>query len=88
MAPGKSNGKTTVSFTPINDTDAAVILFARLLLSADAAYASVEISSKPTANMTCSGSVCTPAAKAVLNVNDLAGMLAGGDDGEVVLYEN
>jgi len=47
---------------------------------ASTARASVEISTKPTKNMTCSGGVCTATAKnAVLNVNDLIGMLASGD---------
>ena len=47
---------------------------------ASTARASVEISTKPTKNMSCSGGVCTPTAKnAVLNVSDLAGMLASGD---------
>jgi len=44
------------------------------------AHAAVIVSSAATKNMDCSGGVCTPtAAKAVLNVNDLAGMLASGD---------
>lgn len=42
--------------------------------------AAVEISSKPTQNMSCSAGVCTPTAKqAVLNVTDLANLLAGAD---------
>lgn len=42
--------------------------------------AAVVISKKPTENMTCSGGVCSPtAANAILNVNDLAGMLAASD---------
>ena len=50
------------------------------LLATTSAQASVEISSKPTRNMNCSGGVCTPtAAKAVLNVADLLDMLASGD---------
>jgi hypothetical protein len=58
----------------------AAALFAGLLPLANAASAAVEISTNPTANMTCSGGVCAPTAKkAVLNVNDLAGMLASGD---------
>ena len=45
-----------------------------------AAWASVKISKKPTQNMSCSGGVCSPTAKkAVLNVNDLAQLLAGGN---------
>ena len=53
---------------------------ASVLFAATAANATVEISKKPTSNMTCSGGVCTPTAKdAVLNVSDLATMLSGGD---------
>jgi The GLUG motif len=49
-------------------------------LAAASANAAVEISAGPTANMTCSAGVCTPTAKqAVLNVSDLASMLASGD---------
>jgi hypothetical protein len=45
-----------------------------------ASQAAVEISAKPTQNMSCTAGVCSPTAKkAVLNVIDLAGMLAGGD---------
>ena len=51
-----------------------------ILFAAPSANAAVEISSKPTQNMSCTGGVCTPTAKkAVLNVSDLATMLAGGD---------
>src|SRR5690242_9662423 len=51
-----------------------------LLAAAGAARADVMISSKATANMSCVSGVCSPtAAKAVLNVTDLANMLAGGD---------
>jgi len=51
-----------------------------ILFAAPSANAAVEISSKPTANMSCTGGVCTPTAKkAVLNVSDLATMLASGD---------
>lgn len=50
-----------------------------LLLGASA-QATVVISKKPTQNMTCSGGVCSPtAADAVLNVDDLANMLAASD---------
>jgi len=42
--------------------------------------ANVVISAKPTQNMTCAGSECSPTAKrAVLNVGELATMLAAGD---------
>ena len=45
-----------------------------------ASQAAVEISAKPTSNMACSGGVCKPTAKkAVLNVNDLAQMLASAN---------
>jgi hypothetical protein len=56
-------------------------LFAAMLVAAaTSARASVEISSKPTHNMSCVGGVCTPTAKnATLNVDDLAGMLSTGD---------
>src|SRR6476646_5742895 len=44
------------------------------------AHAAVEISTKPTRNMSCSAGLCSPtAAKAVLNVTDLTNMLASGD---------
>jgi hypothetical protein len=50
------------------------------LQTASTAQAAVEISSKPTQNMTCTGGICSPTAKkAVLNVTDLANMLASGD---------
>src|SRR6185312_14798709 len=56
------------------------IITTALLLSSAAAHADVVISSDPTQNMTCSGGVCSPtAANAVLNVTDLANMLATGD---------
>ncbi len=49
-------------------------------LGAMPASASVEVSSKPTQNMSCTSGVCTPTAKkAVLNVADLTTMLANGD---------
>ena len=42
--------------------------------------ADVVVSTASTSNMVCSGGVCTPTArKAVLNITDLANMLAGGD---------
>jgi hypothetical protein len=57
----------------------AVIGF-MVLTAIGTAHAAVEISSNPTANMTCSGGVCMPTAKkAVLNVADLADMLASGN---------
>jgi len=44
------------------------------------AHATLNISSKPTKNVSCSSGVCTATAdKAVLNVNDLTTMLASGD---------
>jgi hypothetical protein len=49
-------------------------------LAASEAVADVTISSDATANMTCSGGVCTPTATdAVLNVGDLETLLASGD---------
>ena len=51
-----------------------------LAFSASGASASVTISSQPTKNMSCSSGVCSPTRKsAVLNVTDLASMLASGD---------
>jgi hypothetical protein len=50
------------------------------LVMSSAAQAAVNISSAATKNMNCSAGVCSPTAKkAVLNVNDLASMLASGD---------
>jgi hypothetical protein len=54
-----------------------VALFASFAFSA---HAAVQISAKPTTNMSCTGGVCTAtAAKAVLNVTDLTTLLASGD---------
>ncbi len=51
-----------------------------LALVATQAHAALEISSNPTSNVSCSGGVCTATAQnAVLNVSDLASMLAGGN---------
>lgn len=56
------------------------IAAAAALVAVMPAQAAVEISSKPTSNMTCSAGVCSPTAKkAVLNTSDLAAMLASGD---------
>ncbi len=53
---------------------------AALLITTAVARADVEINSKPTSNMSCDAGVCTATAqKAVLNVSDLATMLASGD---------
>ena len=50
-----------------------------LLFTATAAHAALVISSAPTQNMSCSGGVCTAAAKdAVLNAGDLQNLLAAG----------
>ena len=58
----------------------AAVLFVALIFGATAAQATVAISTQPTVNMSCSGGVCIPTASdAVLNVNDLANMLASGD---------
>lgn len=55
------------------------IAIALLLLGSPVA-AAVKISSKPTQNMTCTDGICTPTAKkAVLNISELADMLATGD---------
>ncbi len=55
-------------------------LTAALLLSSALARADVEIANRPTSNMSCDSGVCTATArKAVLNVGDLATMLASGD---------
>lgn len=55
-------------------------VFVATALACSTAEAAVVISKKPTQNMTCSGGVCSPtAADAILNVDDLAGMLAGSD---------
>src|ERR1051326_849492 len=49
-------------------------------LFSSAGQADVKISDQPTQNMSCDTGVCTAtAAKAVLNVDDLANMLAAGD---------
>jgi len=54
--------------------------FLLMLSAATSARASVEISSKPTQNMTCSGGVCAPTAKSAnLNTADLTNMLATSD---------
>jgi hypothetical protein len=53
---------------------------AAILALATTAESKVQISSKATRNMTCSGGVCAPTAKnVVLNVDDLASLLASGD---------
>ncbi len=58
----------------------AAAVFGALILGANHVQAAVEVSTKPTQNMNCSGGICTPTAqKAVLNAGDLANMLAGGD---------
>ena len=51
-----------------------------LSFAASGAGASVTVSSQPTKHMSCSAGVCSPTRKgAVLNVTDLASMLASGD---------
>lgn len=51
-----------------------------ILASGGVAQAAMTISSKATRNVTCTGGVCTATARnAVLNVTDLANMLAGSD---------
>jgi len=55
-------------------------LLIALVTCSTAASASVEISNQPTHHMNCSGGVCSSTAKkAVLNVNDVVGMLSSGD---------
>jgi hypothetical protein len=57
-----------------------LVVAALLALLPSAANAAVEISSKATQNMTCTGGVCTPTAKkSVLNIGDLANLLASGN---------
>lgn len=59
---------------------AAALAAGSITLAAAAAQAAVVISKQPTQNMTCSGGVCSPTgADAILNVDDLAGMLAASD---------
>src|ERR1051326_2056032 len=58
----------------------AAFIFAAMSFGVCAASAAVVISDKATQNMSCSAGVCTPtAAKANLNVTDLANLLASGD---------
>jgi hypothetical protein len=62
--------------TPQNSILAAFVLFA----ATAGARADVEISTSPTANMTCSDGVCAPTEMdAVLNVTDLMNLLANGN---------
>lgn len=56
------------------------VFSAALVLLLGSAHAAVQIAAKPTHNMSCVNGVCTPTGKkAVLDVNDLASMLASGD---------
>lgn len=49
-------------------------------LTVTVSHAAIAISSETTSNMSCTAGVCTPtAAKAVLNVDELTGMLSTGD---------
>lgn len=58
----------------------AAVVSTALASLANSALASVDISTKPTKNMSCSAGVCTPTAKkAILNVADLANMLEASD---------
>jgi len=53
---------------------------ASLLAAAGVAQAAVDISSKPTKNMSCSAGVCSPTAKkGILNANDLVNLLQASD---------
>jgi hypothetical protein len=57
-----------------------LLVSASVMALASVARADVEISNKPTSNMSCVSGVCTAtAAKAVLNIGDLQTMLASGD---------
>ena len=57
-----------------------LFLAAEALFFAGAAHAAIEISSKPTHGVSCSGGICTATSrKAVLNVGDLETMLAAAD---------
>ncbi len=59
---------------------ATLAAMAILAVATTTAQAGVDISTKPTQNMSCSAGVCSPMAKkAVLNVNDVTTMLAAGD---------
>jgi hypothetical protein len=59
---------------------ATLLVSAALSCVTTASQASVKISTRPTKHMSCSGAVCTPKKpNAVLNVADLANMLAAGD---------
>src|SRR4051794_18503590 len=59
---------------------ALLLASAAVFATAGSAHAAVVISTGATQNMSCSAGVCTPTApKAVLNVGDLANMLASGD---------
>jgi hypothetical protein len=64
----------------LNNLHCAVCAIAACILFGTTASASLKISSKPTQNVTCAAGVCSATAnKAVLNVSDLASMLASGD---------
>ncbi len=59
---------------------ASALFAAMLVVATTSARASVEIDTKPTHNMNCSGGVCSPTDKnADLNATDLANMLATAD---------
>ena len=58
----------------------STLLAMSAVLFASRAQADLNISKKPTQNMSCSGGLCTATAKnAILNVDDLTDMLATGD---------
>jgi hypothetical protein len=58
----------------------ALLVSVSAMALGNAARADVEISNKPTSNMSCEAGVCTAAAqKATLNVTDLANLLGSGD---------
>lgn len=58
----------------------SAVLATAIAFVAQTAHSDVSISNSPTQNMSCSGGVCSPTApNAVLNVTDLANMLAASD---------
>ena len=58
----------------------STLLAISVVLFASGAQADLNISNRPTKNMSCSGGLCTATAKnAILNVDDLTNMLATGD---------
>jgi hypothetical protein len=74
--PGRLQSATLL----VRDVTLALGLAAAVTAMVGAARAAVDISSRPTKNMSCSDGICSPTAKkAVLNVGDLASMLQAAD---------